>query len=101
MSDAPDREHSSQIWQSKSRHSLEWMPRVPSAPDAFERSLSIASRSVRISPTLTEMATYPFVRLAEERRRLEPDRLPVVDFRKGGPNEPARPPVPQAPARNH
>jgi succinyldiaminopimelate transaminase len=43
---------------------------------------------VRISPTLTEMATYPFVRLEEERRRLEAAGVPVIDFGKGDPNEP-------------
>jgi succinyldiaminopimelate transaminase len=43
---------------------------------------------VRISPTLTGMATYPFVRLEEERRRLEADGVPVIDFGKGDPNEP-------------
>src|SRR5437763_1206649 len=34
------------------------------------------------------MATYPFVRLEEERRRLEADGVPVIDFGKGDPNEP-------------
>jgi succinyldiaminopimelate transaminase len=43
---------------------------------------------VRISPTLTEMATYPFVRLEEARRRLESNGVPVIDFGKGDPNEP-------------
>src|SRR5919206_50863 len=43
---------------------------------------------MRISPTLTEMATYPFVRLEEARRRLESDGVPVIDFGKGDPNEP-------------
>ena len=43
---------------------------------------------MRISPTLTDMATYPFVRLEEERRRLEADGVPVIDFGKGDPNEP-------------
>src|SRR6266550_2890088 len=33
------------------------------------------------------MATYPFVRLEEERRRLEADGVPVIDFGKGDPNE--------------
>ena len=43
---------------------------------------------MRISPTLTEMATYPFVRLEEARRRLESNGVPVIDFGKGDPNEP-------------
>src|SRR5919109_1352148 len=34
------------------------------------------------------MTTYPFVRLEEERRRLEADGVPVIDFGKGDPNEP-------------
>jgi succinyldiaminopimelate transaminase len=51
---------------------------------------------VRISPTLTEMATYPFVRLEEERRRLEADGVPVIDFGKGDPNEPTDPRIRQA-----
>src|SRR5205823_6205783 len=44
--------------------------------------------AVRISPTLTKMATYPFVRLEEQRRRLEADGVPVIDFGKVDPNEP-------------
>ena len=51
---------------------------------------------MRISPTLTEMATYPFVRLEEERRRLEADGVPVIDFGKGDPNEPTDPRIRQA-----
>ena len=43
---------------------------------------------MRISPTLTEMATYPFVRLEEARRRLESIGVPAIDFGKGDPNEP-------------
>jgi succinyldiaminopimelate transaminase len=43
---------------------------------------------VRISPTLTEMATYPLVHLDEARRRLESNGVPVLDFGKGDPNEP-------------
>ena len=34
------------------------------------------------------MATYPFVRLEEARRRLESNGVPVIDFGKGDPNEP-------------
>jgi acetylornithine aminotransferase len=55
---------------------------------------------VRISPTLTEMATYPFVRLEEERRRLESDGVPVIDFGKGDPNEPTDPRIRQALVEN-
>jgi succinyldiaminopimelate transaminase len=55
---------------------------------------------VRISPTLTDMATYPFVRLEEERRRLEADGVPVIDFGKGDPNEPTDPRIRQALVEN-
>ncbi|TMK92972.1 MAG: aminotransferase class I/II-fold pyridoxal phosphate-dependent enzyme [Actinobacteria bacterium] len=55
---------------------------------------------MRISPTLTEMATYPFVRLEEERRRLEADGVPVIDFGKGDPNEPTDPRIRQALVEN-
>jgi succinyldiaminopimelate transaminase len=51
---------------------------------------------VRISPTLTEMATYPFIRLEEARRRLEADGVPVIDFGKGDPNEPTDPRIRRA-----
>jgi acetylornithine aminotransferase len=43
---------------------------------------------VRISPTLAEMATYPFVHLEEARRRLVADGREVLDFGKGDPQEP-------------
>jgi succinyldiaminopimelate transaminase len=43
---------------------------------------------VRISPTLTEMATYPFVHLEEARRRLAAAGRDVLDFGKGDPQEP-------------
>src|SRR5256886_414659 len=55
---------------------------------------------MRISPTLAEMATYPFVRLEEERRRLEADGVPVIDFGKGDPNEPTDPRIRQALVEN-
>src|ERR671931_1394485 len=55
---------------------------------------------MRISPTLTGMATYPFVRLEEERRRLEADGVPVIDFGKGDPNEPTDPRIRQALVEN-
>jgi succinyldiaminopimelate transaminase len=44
-----------------------------------------------INPTLAEMATYPFVRLEEARRRLVSDGVEVIDFGKGDPNEPTDP----------
>src|SRR5438046_10051428 len=56
--------------------------------------------AVRFSPTLAEMATYPFVRLEEERRRLEADGVPVIDFGKGDPNEPTDPRIRQALVEN-
>jgi succinyldiaminopimelate transaminase len=46
---------------------------------------------IRIAPTLAGMATYPFVRLEEARRRLLADGVPVIDFGKGDPNEPTDP----------
>src|SRR5581483_2563510 len=49
-----------------------------------------------INPTLTEMATYPFVRLEEARRRLVADGVEVIDFGKGDPNEPTDPMIRQA-----
>ena len=51
---------------------------------------------MRISPTLTQMSTYPFVRLEEARRRLEADGVQVIDFGKGDPNEPTDPRIRQA-----
>ena len=52
--------------------------------------------AVRISPTLSGMATYPFVRLEEARRRLSADGVDVIDFGKGDPNEPTDPIIRQA-----
>jgi acetylornithine aminotransferase len=42
------------------------------------------------------MATYPFVRLEEVRRRLEASGVEVIDFGKGDPNEPTPPLIRQA-----
>ena len=49
-----------------------------------------------INPTLAEMATYPFVRLEEARRRLVAAGIDVIDFGKGDPNEPTDPLIRQA-----
>jgi acetylornithine aminotransferase len=49
-----------------------------------------------INPKLTEMATYPFVRLEEARRRLVAAGVEVIDFGKGDPNEPTDPIIRQA-----
>ena len=49
-----------------------------------------------INPTLAEMATYPFVRLEEARRRLLAEGVDVIDFGKGDPNEPTDPIIRQA-----
>ena len=49
-----------------------------------------------INPTLAEMATYPFVRLEEARRRLLAAGVPVIDFGRGDPNEPTDPMIRQA-----
>ena len=51
---------------------------------------------MRISPTLTEMETYPFVRLEQARRRLVADGVQVIDFGKGDPNEPTDPMIRRA-----
>jgi acetylornithine aminotransferase len=49
-----------------------------------------------INPTLAKMATYPFVRLEEARRRLVAAGVEVIDFGKGDPNEPTDPMIRQA-----
>jgi succinyldiaminopimelate transaminase len=49
-----------------------------------------------INPTLADMATYPFVRLEEARRRLVAEGVDVIDFGKGDPNEPTDPMIRQA-----
>jgi acetylornithine aminotransferase len=51
---------------------------------------------VRIAPTLAGMATYPFVRLEEARRRLVAAGVDVIDFGKGDPNEPTDPVIRRA-----
>ncbi len=51
---------------------------------------------MRISPALAGMATYPFVRLEEARRRLEAEGVRAIDFGKGDPNEPTDPLIRQA-----
>jgi acetylornithine aminotransferase len=50
----------------------------------------------RISPVLAGMASYPFLRLEEERRRLVAAGVAVIDFGKGDPNEPTDPIIRQA-----
>ena len=49
-----------------------------------------------INPTLNDMATYPFVRLEEARRRLVAEGVDVIDFGKGDPNEPTDPMIRKA-----
>jgi succinyldiaminopimelate transaminase len=49
-----------------------------------------------INPTLAEMATYPFVRLEEARRRLAAEGVEVIDFGRGDPNEPTDPMIRRA-----
>jgi acetylornithine aminotransferase len=51
---------------------------------------------ISIAPTLTGMASYPFVRLEEARRRLVAQGVDVIDFGKGDPNEPTDPMIRQA-----
>jgi succinyldiaminopimelate transaminase len=43
--------------------------------------------SVRLSPVLAGLRTYPFVRLVEARRRLEAAGVDVLDFGQGEPRE--------------
>jgi succinyldiaminopimelate transaminase len=49
-----------------------------------------------INPTLSGMATYPFVRLEDARRDLLARGVDVIDFGKGDPNEPTDPMIRQA-----
>jgi len=42
---------------------------------------------VQISPVLTAMGTYPFVRLEEAKRRLAAEGVELIDFGKGDPRE--------------
>ena len=51
---------------------------------------------ISIAPTLAGMASYPFVRLEEARRRLVAQGVDVIDFGKGDPNEPTDPMIRQA-----
>jgi succinyldiaminopimelate transaminase len=51
---------------------------------------------ISIAPTLAQMASYPFVRLEEARRALVAQRIDVIDFGKGDPNEPTDPIIRQA-----
>src|SRR5450759_3360083 len=51
---------------------------------------------ITIAPTLAGMASYPFVRLEEARRRLVAQGIDVIDFGKGDPNEPTDPLIRQA-----
>ncbi len=49
-----------------------------------------------INPLLTELGTYPFVRLEAARRRLLAAGVEVIDFGKGDPNEATDPIIRQA-----
>ena len=51
---------------------------------------------ISIAPTLAGMASYPFVRLDEARRRLVAQGVDVIDFGKGDPNEPTDPMIRKA-----
>src|SRR5665647_57430 len=51
---------------------------------------------ISIAPTLAGMASYPFVRLEEARRRLVEQGVGVIDFGKGDPNEPTDPMIRKA-----
>src|ERR1700755_906749 len=45
------------------------------------------SVGVRLSPVLARLATYPFVRLEESRRRVAAAGVPILDFGMGEPRE--------------
>ena len=49
-----------------------------------------------INPTLSGMATYPFVRLEQKRRELIEAGVDVIDLGKGDPNEPTDPMIREA-----
>jgi acetylornithine aminotransferase len=51
---------------------------------------------ISIAPTLAGMASYPFVRLEEAKRRLVVQGVAVIDFGKGDPNEPTDPMIRKA-----
>src|SRR5436309_7440899 len=51
---------------------------------------------ISIAPRLAGMASYPFVRLEEARRRRVAQGVDVIDFGKGDPNEPTDPMIRQA-----
>src|SRR5436309_15187222 len=51
---------------------------------------------ISIAPRLAGMASYPFVRLEEARRRLVAAGVEVIDFGKGDPTEPTDPMIRQA-----
>src|SRR4249919_2357495 len=51
---------------------------------------------ISIAPTLAGMASYPFVRLEDARRRLVARGVDVIDLGKGDPNEPTDPMIRQA-----
>src|SRR6266403_1450730 len=51
---------------------------------------------IKIAPTLAGMASYPFLRLDEARRRLAAQGVEVIDFGKGDPNEPTDPMIRKA-----
>ncbi|HYZ77421.1 MAG TPA: hypothetical protein VE596_08610, partial [Gaiellaceae bacterium] len=55
---------------------------------------------MRISPTLAEMATYPFLQLHKARAELELGGNAVIDFGEGNPNEPTDPLIRQALVEN-
>jgi succinyldiaminopimelate transaminase len=52
--------------------------------------------TIRIAPTLAEMAAYPYLQLEEARRALVARGIEVIDFGKGDPNEPTDPIIRQA-----
>src|SRR5205807_1523621 len=51
---------------------------------------------LRLSPTLAETGTYPFVKLEEAKRRLAARGVELIDFGKGDPREPTDPMIRRA-----
>ena len=51
---------------------------------------------LRLSPTLAETGTYPFMKLEEAKRRLAARGVELIDFGKGDPREPTDPMIRRA-----
>jgi succinyldiaminopimelate transaminase len=63
---------------------------------ARERTSSIRSPVVQLSPALAATGTYPFVKLEQAKRRLAAEGVELIDFGKGDPREPTDPMIRRA-----